>query len=103
MSKKNSLEENEPDLWALQAARAQDQLGLAIAANVATNGRLFCGLNAAIVAFAGHPILALLAIVPIGASCIVDQLPNATARKFASLATYAFAAAVLALSIFAAI
>lgn len=72
---------------------------MAVPRNVAANGRLFCGLNAAIMAYTGHPVLALLAIVPIGASCIVDQLPNGKARLIGSLTTYAIAAVVLIFSL----
>lgn len=78
---------------------------LAIARNVAANGRLFCGLTAAINLYTGNPVLALLAIVPIGASCIVDQIPAdmPQTRSISALATYLFAATVLALSILAAL
>jgi len=66
----------------------------AIARNVATNGRLFCAMLAAINVTAGQHALAILAALPVGLAAIVDQLPAGKLRAFASLGVYGLAALV---------
>lgn len=67
---------------------------LALAQNIATNGRLFSIMVAAAAIAGGHPALAVLAALPVGAACLVDQLTNAAAKSFYSAATYLLAVCV---------
>lgn len=80
---------------------------MAVAKNVAANGRLFCTMLA-VIGIAAYMVTrepwylraALLATLPIGSSCIVDQLPAGSVRVLASLATYSLAAAVALVLLF---
>jgi len=67
---------------------------LAVNKNVATNGRLFCVLLTIIALLTGHPALAVLATLPIGASCVGDQLPIGLLRHSFVVAIYSLSAAV---------
>lgn len=66
---------------------------LAVVKNIADNARLFCVLLVVINLVAANPRLAVLAAVPVGLSCIVDQLP-ARVSRYVSLAVYAFTAGI---------
>lgn len=81
---------------------------LAIARNIAANGRLFSVLLVAInlVAFLKlgggvHLLLALAGAVPVGASCLVDQMPGGRARLFATAVTYLVSITAILLTILA--
>lgn len=74
---------------------------LAIAKNVAENGRLFCQMLflLCLVAFilgygAWFARLAVFAALPVGSSCIFDQFPNGPIRFVGSLLIYSLAALV---------
>ncbi|MDK2769905.1 MAG: hypothetical protein KYX69_19580 [Sphingomonas sp.] len=89
---------------------AQDNLALATARNIAANGRLFCALifAAHISAYLkiGGPLFAILAVVaaiPIGASCLIDQMPYGARRARLSSALYALATAAAFAFVFAVI
>lgn len=80
---------------------------MAVANNVATNGRLFCLMLfvAALVLHVLDPAanldrIAALSILPVGASCVVDMMPRPIARV-ASLIVYAFAAVLVLILVFA--
>lgn len=67
---------------------------LATAKNVATNGRLFCVMVAAAAIAGGHPALAVLMALPVGMSCLVDQISVPSTRALMSTLVYAYAAIV---------
>lgn len=71
-----------------------DATRLAVAQNVATNGRTFLALVALADMAGGHLALAILAALPIGLSCFVDPLPCGRARGLASLGVYALSAVI---------
>ena len=80
---------------------------LAVAKNVATNGRLFCLMLfvAALVLAAsgfgsGYAKIAALATLPVGASCVVDQMEGKVAAV-ASILVYVYAAVLALVLIFA--
>lgn len=90
----------------LQAQDLQHRARLAVAQNVATNGRLFCAMlfTACLTMFVvrsdpAFAALAVVAAVPVGASCIVDQISHTAIRSIAALAVYACAAFVALQSI----
>ncbi|MGY4333209.1 hypothetical protein ACVWWG_007626 [Bradyrhizobium sp. LB7.2] len=68
-----------------------DRMRLAVAMNVATNGRLFCILLALTNAAAGNHALAIASAAPVGLSCLVDQMAPGRARVAASIGVYALA------------
>jgi len=72
---------------------------LALAQNIATNGRWFAALvSIANIAAENYP-LAILAAAPIGLAAICDQLPAGMGRLAFSLAIYLMGAAVAVASI----
>lgn len=75
-----------------------ERRALAVAKNVATNGRLFCIMLAAAVIAGGHPALAILAALPVGASCLVDQITVPSTRALMSTLVYGFAASLAIVS-----
>lgn len=94
----------------LLARVANDNLALAVAQNIAANGRLFCALifAAHIAAYlkTGSPLFAVLAAVsalPVGLSVIADQAafgPGRSALRaaiygLATIAAFAFVFAIL--------
>ena len=78
-----------------------DEYRIALGQNIAANGRLFCALLVGINAYAGGSLLALLAALPVGVSCVVDQIENRRAHLAAAAITYTFTAAVFVASILA--
>ena len=72
---------------------------LEIAKNIAANGRWFCALLALINLGSGHPLIATLAAMPIGASCLVDQMPHGRARSVSVISVYALAIIIAALTL----
>ena len=72
---------------------------LEIAKNIATNGRWFCALLTLINLGSGHPAIATLAALPIGASCLVDQMPFGQPRAAATISVYAWAIAIAVLTL----
>ncbi|MFZ5692442.1 MAG: hypothetical protein ACOY5F_14430 [Pseudomonadota bacterium] len=68
-----------------------DRIRLAVALNVATNGRLFCALLVLANIAAGNHALAVVSAAPVGLSCLVDQLPSGSKRTVAAMAVYALA------------
>jgi len=66
---------------------------LAVAKNIALNGRLFCLAIAAINTMAGWYFTAVFAVVPLGLSVVIDQLPPGKLRTNATIASYALAGA----------
>lgn len=72
---------------------------LVVAKNIATNARLFCVLLAVANIAGGHPAMAVFAAMPIGLSCLVDQISLPTTKVLMSTLTYVFAAAVALYSI----
>lgn len=69
--------------------------------NIATNGRLFCFMLffIALAAFmdgygAWYGRIAVLAALPVGLSCIIDQMQAGRPRLIATLCTYSIAAIV---------
>lgn len=95
--------EEEHQLELDSAAYHADQLTLqmAIAQNVATNGRWFSALLVLANCAGGEYRLAALAAVPVGLAAIFDQLPDGSARSAFSLAIYGLSAIVAVLSIIA--
>lgn len=81
-----------------EALMAHD-VELAVAVNVATNGRWFCALVAAANMVAGNPKLAVMAAVPIGLAAIVDQIVEPEVRGPAAFVTYGIAAVVAVASL----
>lgn len=73
---------------------------MTVAKNVATNGRLFCVMLAAAAIAGGYPALAVFAAMPVGLSCLVDQISVPSTRALMSTLVYAFAAFVAICSIF---
>jgi hypothetical protein len=73
-----------------------DQTSIAIAQNAASNGRLFSAGIAAVDAYAGHPVLALAAILPVGVASLLDAVVPLSnpSRPAISMAVYGFSAAV---------
>ncbi|MER9628370.1 hypothetical protein [Mesorhizobium sp. M0296] len=53
-----------------------DAYRIAVAQNVATNGRLFCILLAAANYAAGHPLAVALAALPVGLAWVADVAPR---------------------------
>ena len=87
---------------------ARNDITLATMQNIAANGRLFCALifAAHITAYlkTGSAIFALLAVVaavPVGASCLLDQMPHGSTRARLSSVAYALAASAAFAFIFA--
>jgi hypothetical protein len=72
---------------------------LEIAKNIATNGRWFCALLTLINLGSGHPAIATLAALPIGASCLVDQMQVGRLFAVATIVIYAWAIAIAALTL----
>lgn len=65
---------------------------LALAQNVATNGRLFCCLLAfANYAVGVHPIIIALLSVPVGFAWVSDLVPNPRAKGVLAVASIASA------------
>lgn len=98
----------EHDALELQALAAQDRLRLAVARNVAANGRLFSVLLVAVnlVAYlkAGAPshlAFAIFAAIPVGASCLVDQMPSGRLRLLATAAVYTASIVIVLLTLLA--
>jgi len=73
---------------------------IAIAQNVATNGRWFCASLVLINIAAQHYGIAIFAAFPMGLAAIVDLLPPAIARP-ASVAVYGFTVCVALASLLA--
>lgn len=76
-----------------------DQWNIEVAKNVAANGRAFCLMifAASIAAFvtgygSAFGRYAILCALPVGASCILDQLPNNRLRMIAAALIYGFSA-----------
>lgn len=67
---------------------------MAIAKNVATNGRLFSVMVAAAAIAGGHPALAVFAAIPVGLACLVDQIPDPRSKSIFSAASYLLAGCV---------
>jgi len=75
---------------------------LMIAQNVATNGRWFCALLVAINLYINRPGLALLAVVPVGAACLIEQTPAGWVRVLLAFAAeYLLAGFVLGATLLA--
>lgn len=98
----------EHDALELQALAAQDRLRLAISRNIAINGRLFSVLLVAVnlvaylkIGAASHLAFALLAALPVGASCLVDQMPSGRLRLLATAAVYTASIVVVLMSLLA--
>lgn len=77
---------------------------LAVMKNVAANGRLFCAMVfvACLAAFIeGYGVrfgrLAVLAAIPVGMACLVDQMKPGRLRIVTALSSYALAAVAAAL------
>lgn len=70
---------------------------LAVAKNVATNGRLFCTMLFVLAVVMGMGRLALLAALPVGLSVVVDQLPAGIAATFLRCFAYGATIAVFIL------
>lgn len=70
---------------------------LAIAGNIATNGRWFCASLIAINAHSGHTLLALLSALPIGLAVLTELF--ARGRVAPAIGLYAYTAAVAVLSL----
>ena len=90
--------ETETKLSARVAANVTVTDALATAKNVATNGRLFCIMLAAANIAGGHPAMAVLAALPVGLSCLVDQISVPSTKALMSTLVYAFAAIVAVVS-----
>lgn len=69
-----------------------DEYRIALAQNIATNGRWFCALMVAICLYADLDALAVLAAVPVGLAVIADQLPAGMPGRAASNLAYLLAA-----------
>lgn len=67
---------------------------LGVAANMASNGRAFCGLVALVDVVGGHPLLGLVAALPVGLSVLLDPLPGGPYKIAGAIATQAMAACV---------
>ena len=83
----------------IEARRAENNIALATAQNIAANGRLFCALL--FVACLNmqwqtpgtlYMRIGLFSILPIGLSCIADRLPAGKTRSNVSVAIYTLAA-----------
>jgi len=92
------------DRLMLQAHDAQDRQQLAIAQNIATNGRWMCALGflLCVVLFnasagAAFAFYALLFVVTLGLSCLVDPVRHERVRAALALLAYAIPSVVLAL------
>lgn len=72
---------------------------MAIAKNVATNGRLFCILLVAVNIAAGHHAMAIISALPVGLSVIAEQGKVGWPRYIATLAIYGLAAIAAILSL----
>lgn len=92
------MEDDNDDAFELQALATRDAFRLAIAQNIAVNGRMFCAALILINLVASHRALAVLAAVPIGASCVVDALPSGRLRASLTGGVYFFTAAVAVLT-----
>jgi hypothetical protein len=96
------------DARELQALASQDRLRLAIAQNIAANGRLFSVLLVAVnlVAYlktgsVNHLAFAILSALPVGASCLIDQIPGGRLRLFATAVVYTASIVVVLLTLLA--
>lgn len=88
--------DDQPDIPARIWAQAYT---LSLGMNVATNGRWFCAMLAAINVAGGNLVLALLATLPVGLAVLVDQIPSLRLRSFASTGVYALTVAVVIFTI----